>query len=64
MVKHAILLVNSRAGSGYPARGIKMPSQDFRGILKMPLFYCSYFIKTEQDSAIHALGMLLDIRKA
>jgi hypothetical protein len=44
-VKHAIWLVNSRAGSGYPARGIKMPSQDFRGILKMSLFHCSYFIK-------------------
>jgi hypothetical protein len=44
-VKHAIWLVNSRAGSGYPARGIKMPSRDFRGILKMSLFHCSYFIK-------------------
>jgi hypothetical protein len=32
-------------GSGYPARGIKMPSRDFRGILKMSLFHCSYFIK-------------------
>ena len=41
-VKHAIWLVNSRAGSGYPARGIKM---DFRGILKMSLFHCSYFKK-------------------
>jgi hypothetical protein len=29
----------------YPARGIKMPSRDFRGILKMSLFHCSYFIK-------------------
>jgi hypothetical protein len=38
-------LVNSRAGSGYPAQGIKMPLQDFRGILKMSLFHCSYFIK-------------------
>jgi hypothetical protein len=37
-VKHAIWLVNSRAGSGYAARGIKMP-------LKMSLFPCSYFIK-------------------
>jgi hypothetical protein len=44
-VKHATWLVNSRAGSGYPARGIKMPSWDFRGILKMSLFHCSYFIK-------------------
>jgi hypothetical protein len=44
-VKHAIWLVNSRAGSGYPARGIKMPSRDFRRILKMSLFHCSYFIK-------------------
>jgi hypothetical protein len=44
-VKHAIWLVNSRAGSGYPARGIKMPSRDFRGTLKMSLFHCSYFIK-------------------
>jgi hypothetical protein len=44
-VKHAVWLVNSRAGSGYPARGIKMPSRDFRGILKMSLFHCSYFIK-------------------
>jgi hypothetical protein len=39
-VKH----VNSRAGSGYPARGIKMPSPDFRGILKTPLFHCSFII--------------------
>jgi hypothetical protein len=44
-VKHAIWLVNSRAGSGYPARGIKMPLRDFRGILEMWLFHCSYFIK-------------------
>jgi hypothetical protein len=44
-VKHAIWLVNSRAGSGYPARGIKMPSRDFRGILKMSLFHCGYFMK-------------------
>jgi hypothetical protein len=44
-VKRAIWLVNNRAGSGYPARGIKMPSRDFRGILKMSLFHCSYFIK-------------------
>ena len=44
-MKHAIWLVNSRAGSGYPAQGIKMPSRDFRGILKMSLFHCSYFIK-------------------
>jgi hypothetical protein len=44
-VKHAVWLVNSRAGSGYPARGIKMPSRAFRGILKMSLFHCSYFIK-------------------
>jgi hypothetical protein len=44
-VKHAILLVNSRAGSGYRARGIKMPSRDFRGILKMSLFHYGYFIK-------------------
>jgi hypothetical protein len=44
-VKHAIWLVNSRAGSGYPAREIKMPARDFRGILKMSLFHCSYFIK-------------------
>ena len=44
-MKHAIWLVNSRAGSGYPARGIKMPSRDFHGILKMSLFHCSYFIK-------------------
>jgi hypothetical protein len=46
-VKHAIWLVNSRAGSGYPARGIKMPSRDFGEILKMSLFHsdCSYFIK-------------------
>jgi hypothetical protein len=44
-VKHAIWLVNSRAGSGYPARGIKMPSRDFREILNMSLFHCSYFIK-------------------
>jgi hypothetical protein len=44
-VKHAIWLVNSRAGSRYSARGIKMPSRDFRGILKMSLFHCSYFIK-------------------
>jgi hypothetical protein len=44
-VKHAIWLVNSRAVSGYPARGIKMPSRDFHGILKMSLFHCSYFIK-------------------
>jgi hypothetical protein len=44
-VKHAIWLVNIRAGSSYPVRGIKMPSRDFRGILKMSLFYCSYFIK-------------------
>jgi hypothetical protein len=43
--KHAIWLVKSRAASGYPARGILMPSRDFRGILKMSLFYCSYFIK-------------------
>jgi hypothetical protein len=44
-VKHAIWLVNTRAGSGYPARGIKMPSRDFRGTLEMSLFHCSYFIK-------------------
>jgi hypothetical protein len=44
-VNHAIWLVNSGAGSGYPARGIKMLSRDFRGILKMSLFHCSYFIK-------------------
>jgi hypothetical protein len=44
-VKLAIWLVNNRAGSGYPARGIKMPSRDFRRILKMSLFHCSYFIK-------------------
>jgi hypothetical protein len=44
-VKHAIWLVNSRAGSGNPARGIKMPSRDFREIIKMSLFHCSYFIK-------------------
>jgi hypothetical protein len=44
-VKHAIWLVNSRAGSGYPTREIKIPSRDFRGILQMPLFHCSYFIK-------------------
>jgi hypothetical protein len=44
-VKLAIWLVNSRTGSGYPARGIKLPSRDFRGILKMSLFHCSYFIK-------------------
>jgi hypothetical protein len=44
-VKHAIWLVNSRAGSGYPARGIKIPPRDFLGILKMSLFHCSYFIK-------------------
>jgi hypothetical protein len=61
-MKHTIWLANSRAGSGYPAQGIKMPSQDFFGILKMSLFHCSYiFIK--QDSVIHALGMLLDFRK-
>jgi hypothetical protein len=41
-VKHAIWLVNSRAGSGYPARGIKMPSRDFRGILKMSVPSISY----------------------
>jgi hypothetical protein len=44
-VKHAIWLVNSRAWSGYPAWEMKMPSRDFRGILKMSLFHCSYFIK-------------------
>jgi hypothetical protein len=36
-VKHAIWLVNSRAGSGYPARGIKMRSRDSQNV--------SYFIK-------------------
>jgi hypothetical protein len=49
-VKHAIWLVNSLAGSGYLAQGTKMPSRDFRGILKMSLFHrrdCSYFIKLE-----------------
>jgi hypothetical protein len=40
-VKPAIWLVNSRAGSGYPARGLKC----LRGILKMSLFHCSSFIK-------------------
>jgi hypothetical protein len=49
-VKHTIWLVNSRAGSRYPARGIKMPSRDFRRILKMSLFYCSYFIKQLPNS--------------
>jgi hypothetical protein len=44
-VKQAIWLVNSRAWSGYPAWEMKMPSRDFRGILKMSLFHCSYFIK-------------------
>jgi hypothetical protein len=44
-VKHAIWLVNSRAGSGYPAREITMPSRDFHRILKMSLFHCSYSIK-------------------
>ena len=33
IVKHAIWLVNSRAGSGYPVRGIKMPSRDFQNVI-------------------------------
>jgi hypothetical protein len=47
-----------------------MPLRDFRGILKMSLFHCDLFYKTitkwfsKQDSVIHALGMLLDFRKA
>ena len=32
-VKHAIWLVNNRAGSGYPARGIKMPSRDSQNVI-------------------------------
>jgi hypothetical protein len=41
-----------------------------RGILIMSLFHCSYFIKQlpngfpSRNSVIHALGMLLDFRKA
>jgi hypothetical protein len=60
-----VYLVNSRAGSGYPARGIKMPSRNFKNVIvSLQLFYktiTKWFSK--QDSVIHALGMLLDFRK-
>ena len=32
-VKHVIWFVNRRAGSGYPARGIKMPSRDSQNVI-------------------------------
>jgi hypothetical protein len=58
-------LIGQFAGSGYPALGIKMPSRDFQNVIVLlQLFYktiTKWFFK--QDSVIHALGMLLDIRK-
>jgi hypothetical protein len=55
-------LVNSRAESGYPERGIKMPSRDSQNVIvSLQIFYktiTKWFSK--QDSVIgHALGMLL-----
>jgi hypothetical protein len=59
-------LVNNRGGSGYPARGIKMPSQDSQNVIVSAWLFYKTITKwfSKQDTVIHALGMLLDFRKA
>jgi hypothetical protein len=54
-------LVNSRAESGYPARGIKMPSRNSQNVVVSLQFFYKTITKwsSKQDSVIHALGMLL-----
>ena len=47
----------SRAGSGYPARGIKFNAfARFSRILKMSLFHCSYFIKQSPIEMVFQAG--------